>query len=59
MHLEIDYNCGLEQYFWNICDGPDGIDTHEGIAASLGEVFYQVSKWRALNAVGYYNDDVN
>lgn len=58
MHLEVDYNCDLNQYFWNICDGPDGIDTHEGIADSLDEVFSQVSTWRANNARSYY-DGVN
>lgn len=53
MKLEIDYNPDLGQYFWNISDGPDGIDTHEGIATTLGEAMEQVIRWRTLNALDY------
>lgn len=53
MHLKIDYLEDRKQYFWNISDGPDGIDTHEGIADTLDEVIKQVTKWRTFNALHY------
>lgn len=53
MHLEIDYISDREQYFWNISDGPEGIDTHEGIADSLCEVIEQVLLWRSENSQHY------
>ena len=53
MHLEVDYVPGRNQYFWNISDGPDGVDTHEGIADTLTKVIEQVTKWRSLNSLHY------
>ena len=53
MKIEIDYIQDRDQYFWNIVDGPDGIDHGEGIALSLGEAFEQIVKWRTTNALHY------
>ena len=46
MKLTINYHPNTKRYYWDICDGPDGIDESFGHAETLGEVFEQVTIWR-------------
>lgn len=50
-HIEINYYPERHQYRWYICDGPEGIDTHEGFAYTLGGAFEEIIQWRTANAL--------
>ena len=53
MNIQIDYYPERCQYRWTICDGPDGIDEHEGFEHTLGGAFEEIIKWRTLNSLHY------
>ena len=54
MKLEVINRNG--HYYWILYDGPDGIDTKEGYADSLGQVFEQVIQTRYKIGLGYYDE---
>jgi hypothetical protein len=44
---------GKEFYYWELYDGPDGIDEVKGFATDLIEVFSKIIEWRERLAKDY------
>jgi hypothetical protein len=49
-------NDGKEYFYWELYDGPDGIDRVSGFATDLIEVFSKIVEWRERIAKDYYDD---
>lgn len=51
MNIEISYHNGY--YYWNLYDGPDGVDHYSGSRDCLGKVFEEIIQTRLNNAKLY------
>jgi hypothetical protein len=61
MRIEINNHFtkdGKEFIYWNMWDGPDGIDEEKGFATDLVEVFSKILEWRERIAADYA-DEIN
>jgi hypothetical protein len=47
---------GKEYFYWELYDGPDGIDHVSGFATDLIEVFSKIVEWRERIGKDYYDD---
>ena len=47
---------GKEYFYWELFDGPDGIDRVSGFATDLIEVFSKIVEWRERIGKDYYDD---
>jgi hypothetical protein len=47
---------GEEFFYWELYDGPDGIDHVSGFASDLIIVFSKIVEWRERIGKDYYDD---